>query len=62
MTSIEGFLSGPMDDHTPLWKFVTKLKKLKGEEEIGSGNVVIAFESFNGSYSRVKAHLKRTRN
>ena len=42
MTSIEGSSSVPVDDHTPLWKFVTKLEKIRREEEIGSENVVIA--------------------
>ena len=42
MTSIEGSLSGSVDDHAPLLKFVTNWRKLEGEEEIGSENVVIA--------------------
>jgi len=42
MTSIEGSSSVPVDDHAPLWKFVTKLEKIEGEEEIGSENVVIS--------------------
>ena len=44
MTSMKGSSSGVVDDHAPLWKFVTKVKKLKGEEEIESESVVIALK------------------
>ena len=41
MTSMKGSSSGIVDDHTPLWKYVTKVKKLKGEEKIDDKSVVI---------------------
>ncbi|XP_020267247.1 uncharacterized protein LOC109842776 [Asparagus officinalis] len=48
------------DDHTPLWKYVTKLEKM-GK---GGGNwqwmCSYCHEVFTSSYSRVKAHLMRT--
>ena len=29
------------DDHTPLWKYETKMKKMEGKEEISDESVVI---------------------
>jgi len=46
MTSIEGSSNGIVDDHTPLWKYATKVKKY-------------CLEILNESNSRVKAHLMR---
>ena len=43
MTSMEGFSSGIADDHAPLWKYITKVKKLK-REEIDEESIVIALK------------------
>jgi len=57
MSSIEGSSSEIVDDHTPLRKYVTEVKK----NWMGGGNwhwnCSYYLKTFNGSYSRVKAHL-----
>jgi len=52
MTLMEDSLSGILDDHTPLWKHVTKVKTLKGEEEIGE-------HSMNHSQGQGPSHVDK---
>ena len=44
MTSMEDSSGGIVADHAPIWKYVTKVRKLKGEEKISDGNVVITLK------------------
>jgi len=42
MTLMEGFLSGIVDDHIPLWKYVTKVKKTRrGGGNFGDESIII---------------------
>ena len=62
MTSREGSSSEIVDNHTPLWKYVTKLEKIGRGGENWRWKYSYYLKTFNGSYSRVKAHLMQTKN